>query len=1533
VKSLSVRLTSLALLPLIAALLFVGNGRWQDVSAAPPAEFENLPLISGLNEPISFRFAPGGHILISEKSGTVRVFHMDGTEEPVPFMTLPVGSTHEQGLLALELDPNFAVNGDFYVYYTTPTGFARLSKFKSLDGGHTADPNSEVVLLQSDVPSDTAHHGGEIRVGADDKIYLTIGDNLHGPNAQTLENLHGKVLRVNKDGTIPADNPFVGNPAANDAVWAYGLRNPFRFTLLPNGKPLVADVGEEAFEEINIIEKGANYGWPIQEGECSGCPYANPAFSYPHTEGWASVTGVAVFQGNSFGPQYDGAVFYGDYVLSEIRYLVFDENYETVISDHEFEPDAGTVVDMHQGPDGNLYYSTIYPGGFYKIAPSGGNRSPVVQATADPTAGLLPLNVNFSSAGTYDPDGDSLSYLWDFGDGTTSTDPNPTHQYTAAPSAIPPADTVGLWKFDEPPGTTTAADSSGNGYHGTLVNMNAATAWVPGVDGGAISFDGLNDYVSTAFTGQLPNWTVAFWVKSPAAPTDTVETSVMYRGLNFHHHWNHPQPDSRNAITLSVGGVSYFATFGPLQPDTWYHLAGTYDGEVLKAYTDGVLTEANAAPYGPPDAEIKPLLFANHNNNGSFFNGTVDEARLYGRSLSPQEIRSLAGSNIYEATLTVSDSQKTAEKVLEITVGNEPPTPTISAPVQGSNYNAGDIISFSGSATDPQNGVLPATSLSWKVVFHHDTHIHPYLGPIQGQANGTFAIATNVHNGPGTWYRVEVTATDFDGLQRTVFKDIYPNLSELTIQASPPGAQFTVDGHPHNGPFSEQAVVGVQRVLHAPSPQFIGGQRYKFAGWSDGGAQTHTISTPAVDTTYTATYVPMPFPPPPWTSTDVGDDLPGSAEYSGGVFTVTGAGDIWANDDFHYTYQTMNGDGEIVARVTSQTNSHEWAKAGVMIKESAVPFTPYAMMSVTPGNGYAFQHHFNTTISGGPYTFPNAWVKLARVGNGITAFASADGATWNQVGATSVPMAEDVTVGLFVASHNPTATSTVTFDNVTVTDYPPPDPPPPPPWVSTDIGSPLTQGFAQYNTGVFTVRGAGTDIWGPTDEFHYVYQPLSGDGEIVARVTSQTPTDVWAKAGVMIKESATPGAPYALLAVTPANGYAFQHSVESNQNGNPYAFPNAWMKLTRNGNTFEVSTSSDGNAWTVMGSATIPMATEATVGLFVNSHNWASLGTVTFDNVTVTDYPPPPPPPWVSTDVGSPVTPGLAQYAGGVFTLYGAGSDIWGPTDEFRYVYQSVVGDGDIIARVTSQSPSDPWAKAGVMIKQSATAGAPYALLAVTPANGYAFQHSVETNNNGDPYTFPNAWMKLTRSGSTISAFKSADGTNWTLIGSGSVPMSASVTAGMFVTSHNWSVLGQVTFDNVSLTMAPDLDGDAVPDASDNCPAWSNPGQAPPPWTVPAGDADCDGFTAAREAFLGTDPTKHCAGTPAPGDETVDSWPTDFNDSQTTSVHDLVLFGPTYNKQTTDAGYNQRFNLNGDNIVSLADVVMMGPFYNKNCTQ
>jgi hypothetical protein len=129
----------------------------------------------------------------------------------------------------------------------------------------------------------------------------------------------------------------------------------------------------------------------------------------------------------------------------------------------------------------------------------------------------------------------------------------------------------------------------------------------------------------------------------------------------------------------------------------------------------------------------------------------------------------------------------------------------------------------------------------------------------------------------------------------------------------------------------------------------------------------------------------------------------------------------------------------------------------------------------------------------------------------------------------------------------------------------------------------------------------------------------------------------------------------------------------------------------------------------------------------------------------------------------------------------------------------------------------------------------------------------------------------------------------------------------------------------------PDTDADTVIDGTDNCPNWPNAAQNVPTWTIPANDSDCDGFTVAREQFVGTDPTKHCNVTTTTNDEPVDAWPSDFNDSRTTNLSDVILMGPSYNKNSTQVGYNQRLDLNASNSVNLSDVILLGPFYNKSC--
>jgi hypothetical protein len=198
---------------------------------------------------------------------------------------------------------------------------------------------------------------------------------------------------------------------------------------------------------------------------------------------------------------------------------------------------------------------------------------------------------------------------------------------------------VGWWKFDESEGGN-ASDSSSNDNVGKL---SGNPQWQPtgGKVGGALSFDGVDDYVETDNATDLSAWTVAVWVNSPTAPKSAGQNGPVHREKNYQVNWNHGMNNFRGSAGISVGGEWHPASFGNLQGNTWYHLAATYDGENLKAYKDGVLITNNSAPSGTPDAESATLKFGKHSAASDYFTGTVDDARIYSYALSESEIKTL----------------------------------------------------------------------------------------------------------------------------------------------------------------------------------------------------------------------------------------------------------------------------------------------------------------------------------------------------------------------------------------------------------------------------------------------------------------------------------------------------------------------------------------------------------------------------------------------------------------------------------------------------------------------------------------------------------------------------------------------------------------------------------------------------------------------------------------------------------------------------------------------------------------------------
>ena len=170
-----------------------------------------------------------------------------------------------------------------------------------------------------------------------------MGDNRNGANAQDLATIHGKIIRINPDGTVPSDNPDLG-PDALPQIYAYGLRNPFRLTFTPTGQLLVADVGENSFEELNLVTAGGNYGWPGAEGNCSSCSSINPIYTYAHNGNGAAFTSVLFYNGGVLGPEYQNKVFIADEVQGWIKVLTCNANFTSCGNVQDFDPQAGTSV-------------------------------------------------------------------------------------------------------------------------------------------------------------------------------------------------------------------------------------------------------------------------------------------------------------------------------------------------------------------------------------------------------------------------------------------------------------------------------------------------------------------------------------------------------------------------------------------------------------------------------------------------------------------------------------------------------------------------------------------------------------------------------------------------------------------------------------------------------------------------------------------------------------------------------------------------------------------------------------------------------------------------------------------------------------------------------------------------------------------------------------------------------------------------------------------------------------------------------------
>ncbi len=682
--------------------------------------------------------------------------------------------------------------------------------------------------------------------------------------------LNGAVIRVDPaTGLAPADNPNAGAADANAArIVAYGFRNPFRFTFRPGTSELwVGDVGWSTWEEIDRVVSPtstptANFGWPCYEGSgpqdgyqsanlnlCSTLSAANvvaPYFTYNHgnavapndncpTGAGSSITGEAFYTGSSYPAAYNGALFFADHTRNCIWALLPGSNgLPDPTNPQLIVGGAGHPVDLESGPNGDIFYVDMDDGTIHRITygtTPPPPPPPPPSCAADTFEAKYFNNMTMSGTPVVDQCESAINHDWGAGapvagvnadgfsatwDGSFTFTSAGTYTFTATADDgirvfVDGNKVIDAWK-DQGATTYTAPVTLTAGSHTVHVeyyeNGGAAVAevsWTQTSGGGGGGSPGNCAQFEAKYFNNM--------TMSGTPVVDQCESAINYD-------WGNGSPAS--GVNADGFSATWDGSFSFSSAGTYTFTATADDG--IRVYVDGTRV--------------------------------IDAWKDQGATTYTAPVTLTAGSHTVHVEYYENGGAAVAKVSWTQTSGGggSPPTPVIDSPASTVTYAVGDAIAFSGHATDPQDGALPASALTWTLIIHHC----PTVGNCHTHFVQTWTGASGSLNAPDhdypSYLELQLTATDSAGNTNTTSVDLYPKTVDLTFASNPSGLSLAVGSSTSVTPFVRTVIVNSNNSISAVTPQTAGGSSYTFASWSDGGDATHNITAPAAAKTYTATY-------------------------------------------------------------------------------------------------------------------------------------------------------------------------------------------------------------------------------------------------------------------------------------------------------------------------------------------------------------------------------------------------------------------------------------------------------------------------------------------------------------------------------------------------------------------------------------------------------------------------------------------------------------------------------------------------------